>query len=157
MAGPDLAMTSQAQTKADLGRLQASCAELGAQCDLHAQQVGLAATRRDVTQRLEATQAQYDAADAARDFLSIASLGKTLEALKAQSSRLALTQKDYLTLADRHAALVQRVVDTCRELAKAGKVAEVTVLAGKMETLQALDLSALPLLTARKLASCFLT
>jgi hypothetical protein len=97
-----------------------------------------------VTQRLDTAQAQYDAADAAGDFRSIGALGKALEAVKAESDKIALTQKDYLTLADRHAALVQRVVDTCRELAKTGKHAEIATLAGKMDTLMALDLSALP-------------
>jgi archaeosine-15-forming tRNA-guanine transglycosylase len=133
-----------------LDRLLISCRELDAPFDLIVQQVALVPLQKDVSQRLQTAQAQYNAANASGDLRSIGALGKALEAVKAESVTISLTQKDYLTLADRHAQLVQRVVSKCQELAKAGKYAELSALASKLTTLRALDLAALPQLTVGK-------
>jgi hypothetical protein len=139
-----------ALSKSAADRLLKSSAELTAAINPHIQQVALAAQRSSVTQRLEAAQAQYDAAEAAGDFRSIGALGRALENLKAESAKIALSQKDYLTLADRHAQLVQRVVSTCQDLAKAGKYVELSALVTSAENLKTLDLSALTPLIAGK-------
>jgi hypothetical protein len=58
-----------------------------------------------------------------------------------QSAQLPLSEEDYLTLPARHADLVQRVTDTCRNLMKARDYAALGPLSAKLEELRALDLS----------------
>ena len=77
------------------------------ECDRVLQQVACVPQRRDLTQRIPALQTQLEAALAADDFGSIASVGTQLLALQQQSAQLPQSEEDYLTLADRHAALVQ--------------------------------------------------
>jgi hypothetical protein len=70
--------------------------------------------------------------------------GKALKAANSELAQLPLSAEDYLTLADRHVALVQQVTATCTELADAGEYDALDALAIKLEELQALDVSALP-------------
>jgi hypothetical protein len=78
------------------------------------------------------------------DFAAVGQVGKALKVANAHLAQLPLSEEDYLTLADRHAALVQKVTATCTELADAGEYAALDALAIKLEELQALDVSALP-------------
>jgi hypothetical protein len=57
--------------------------------------------------------------------------------LQQQSAQLPLSEEDYLTLPARHADLVQRVTDTCKELALAEEFTAVTVLGAKLSELRA--------------------
>ena len=99
-----------------------------------------------MVQRLATLQTQFDAAEAAadQDFELIAALGLKLEALQLESAQLALSEEDYQTLPVRHAQLVQRVVDQCRELTRAKQFTALAALNAQLKALRALDLSALP-------------
>jgi hypothetical protein len=95
--------------------------------------------------RIPALQAQYDAAlAAADDFVLVGTLGSQLQALQQESAQLSLSEEDYLTLAARHAALVQRVMEECRELAKAQDYTALGSLSAKLQELKALDLAGIP-------------
>jgi hypothetical protein len=99
-------------------------------------------TFRDVIRRREELQREYNALKAAAtNYCSLARVGK---ALKAAVAAVVLTEEDYLTLADRHAALVRRATATCSVLADAGEFNALEFLATKLEELKALDVSALP-------------
>jgi hypothetical protein len=56
--------------------------------------------------------------------------------------KVPLTEEDYLTLEARHAALVQRVTERCKELTKARKFAEVTALGTQLSNMRAVALPA---------------
>jgi hypothetical protein len=89
--------------------------------------------------RRNALRAQYDALDAAgEDFKAIAAVALGLQLQASETGRL--TEKDYLTLADRHAALVQRVTERCKELTKAREFAAVTTLGTQLSALKAVVL-----------------
>jgi hypothetical protein len=108
------------------------------------EEVAQAPARRDAMQRRDALQAEFDAADAADvDFELIASLGVQLQELEKESAQLPLSEEDYLTLADRHAGLVQRVTDACRELKVAKDFVAMGALAKQLTALKAADVSAL--------------
>jgi hypothetical protein len=109
-----------AASKADQDRLLSTCAELRAVCDLVVLQASQAPQRAEMIHRLEAAHGQCDAAEAAaEDFQLIASLGKALQALRQESAQLPLSEEDYHSLPVRHAQLVQRMTDKCKELMKA--------------------------------------
>jgi hypothetical protein len=78
------------------------------------------------------------------DFAAVGQVGKALKAANAELAQLPLSEEDYLALADRHAALVQKVTAACTALADAGEYDALDALAIKLEELQALDVSALP-------------
>jgi hypothetical protein len=78
------------------------------------------------------------------DFAAVGQVGKALKAANAELAQLPLSAEDHLTLADRHAALVQKVTATCTALADTGEYDALDALAIKLEELQALDASALP-------------
>jgi hypothetical protein len=100
------------------------------------------ATFRDTIQRRDQLQKDYNALKtAATDFVA---LGRVGNALKTAVAAVVLTEEDYLTLADRRAALVQKVRVKCAELADAGEFDTLDTLASKLEELKALDVSALP-------------
>jgi hypothetical protein len=82
--------------------------------------------------------AQLAAAVEQEDYELVGALGVQLTAAPP------LSDEDCLTLADRHEALVQKVITTCRELPKAKSYAEVKVLGTKLKELKVLDVSALP-------------
>jgi hypothetical protein len=116
-------------------------ATLLAECERVLQEAAYAPQRRDLTKRLCTLQTQLQAAEAAENFESVASLGLTLTALQQQSAQLPLSEEDYLTLPDRHAALVQRVTEQCRELTRAKNYASLGLLSAKLTMLKALDLA----------------
>jgi hypothetical protein len=108
-------------------------------------QVHRAPARKKLIQKTELLQAQFDVAEAAaEDFVLIGTLGMQLQELERQSAQLPLSEEDYLTLADRHAALVQQVTDRCRDLKAARNFGQLKVLAEQLLELTALDVSNLP-------------
>jgi cell fate (sporulation/competence/biofilm development) regulator YlbF (YheA/YmcA/DUF963 family) len=115
---------------------------LAGECDTILTQFAHVATFRVAIQQRDELQREYDALkSAATDLISLGRVGK---ALKAAVSAIVLTEKDYVALADRHAALVQKVTATCIELADAREFDALDSLATKLEQLRALDVSALP-------------
>jgi hypothetical protein len=74
------------------------------------------------------------------DFVLVGTLGTQLQALQQQAAQLPLSEEDYLTLPARHADLVRRVTDACRELMKARDYAALGPLSAKLKELRALDL-----------------
>jgi hypothetical protein len=91
--------------------------------------------------RRNALRAQYDAIDAAgEDFKAIAAIGLQLDTLAKDWWMMSLCEESYLTLADSHAALVQRVTERCKELTKAREFAEVTALGAQLRELRAVVL-----------------
>jgi hypothetical protein len=101
--------------------------------------------RRDMILRVRTEQAKFDAALAdGTDFGLIASLGKSLQTLKAESAQLPLSEEDYLTLADRHAALLQRMVAACLQLTAAQEFATLATLSAHLKTIKAMDTRELP-------------
>jgi hypothetical protein len=120
-------------------------------------QVAQAPARRDAMQRRDALQAEFDAADGPDvDFEVIAFLGAQLQELELESAQWDLTEEDYLTLADWHAALVQRLTDECRVLAKAREFTAVTALGAKLTALRDAVLPApIPARAAGKRPSTF--
>jgi Tfp pilus assembly protein PilN len=138
-------MQPQQLSKAAIDRVLSVAAEQSAECDVLTTQASQAPQRMAMVQRLEAAQAQYDAAVAAfTDLALIASRGNALVALQLESAQLPLSEEDYLTLPARHAQLVPQVLQTCRELMKAK---EVENLAGLTDKLTALGAVAVPALT----------
>jgi hypothetical protein len=111
-------------------------------CTVLVQQAADAPQCRDIIQQISSLRAQYDAKLAAgQDFLLVAKLGTQLQGLEKKSAQLPLSDEDYLTLAARHAALVQRVTEQCRELTRAKDYAALGPLSAKLQELKALDLS----------------
>jgi beta-phosphoglucomutase-like phosphatase (HAD superfamily) len=132
-------------TQADLKNLRSDSTELCAECNRLCAQAGHAPQRAEMMQRLEDAQAQYDAAVSAfTDLPLVASLGEALHALQQESAQLPLSEEDYLTLADRHATLVQRVVQVCKALAQAKQFYSLAALGGKLKLLRALKLPSIP-------------
>jgi uncharacterized coiled-coil DUF342 family protein len=112
-----------------------------AECDRVLQQIAEVPQRKDLRERTNALHAQLEVVQQAFEFEAFATLGTQLEALQQQSARLALSEEDSLTLPARHAELVQRVTDTCRELMRARDYAALGPLSAKLKELKALDLA----------------
>jgi hypothetical protein len=120
-------------------------AQLLAQCKVVCKQVKAAPAYKDLMQRRRPLQAQFDAAvAAAEDFVLVGTLGMQLQELEKESAQLSLSEEDYLTLADRHTALVQRVTEQCRAQKAASQFTELEKLATQLVALTALDVSELP-------------
>jgi hypothetical protein len=118
------------------------CDALAGEYEIVTIQFTRAATFKDASRRRDELQREYNALkSAATDFVAMGRVGK---ALKAAVTAVVLTEEDYLTLADRHAALVTTVTATCSVLADAGQFDALEALAAKLEELKALDMSALP-------------
>jgi hypothetical protein len=73
------------------------------------------------------------------NFREIVRVRTTLKAVKAAVAQQQLSEANYLTLADRHAALVQKVTDQCKKLADAEDYDALEALAIKLEELILLD------------------
>jgi hypothetical protein len=110
-----------------------------AECERILQQVGDAPDRRDLNERNRTLQAQREAAQAAEDFETVASLGEALKALQRESAYLPLSEEDYVTLPARHAELVQRVTDVCKDLAASAEYEKLQALAKKRDELKVPD------------------
>jgi hypothetical protein len=112
------------------------------ECERVLRQVACAPQRRDLTRRILTERSHLKAALAADDFEQVLTLGMQLQSLQQESAQLLLSEEDYLTLTDRHAALVLRLVEKCTELALAKEFADVTVLGAKLSELRAAALPA---------------
>jgi hypothetical protein len=98
--------------------------------------------RSDIRLRLLSLSAQIEAElAAALDFELVGTLGMQRKSVEKQSAQLPLSEEDYLTLPARHADLVQRVTNACRELMGARDYAALGPLSVKLKELKALDLS----------------
>jgi hypothetical protein len=139
---PTVAVTAPtAAPQPDLNGLLSSFTELSAECNRLCVQASQAPQRAEMMQRLEAAQAQYDAAVSAFTDLSlITSLGKSLQSLQLQSALLPLSEEDYLTLSIRHADLVQRVEQGCKTLAVEKQLDSLATLGGQLKLLKAHEL-----------------
>jgi hypothetical protein len=114
------------------------------ECDSIMAQFAHVPALRDAIQQRDELQAQLEAAEEGDDFVLVGSLGEELDALNLKSDEQPLSEEDYLTMFDRHVALVQKVTETCRELTKAKVYAEVKLLGAKLQELKALDVFVLP-------------
>jgi hypothetical protein len=115
-----------------------------AECERILQQVAAVPQRRDLSQRIQALQPQLKVAEACDDFEQVVALGTQLQVLQQESAQLPLSEEDYLTLGDRHADLVRRVTETCRELTRLKDYAALGPLSAKLKELRALDLTGIP-------------
>jgi hypothetical protein len=117
---------------------------LAAKCNALFTQFANSTHTREAIQHRDELQNTVTALRAARsDFIAVGQAGKALKAARAVIAQLPLSEEDYLTLADRHAELVQKVTTTCAELADAGEIDTVDSMAATLKELQALDVSAL--------------
>jgi hypothetical protein len=113
------------------------CGALAGECDTVITQFAHVPTFRTVIQHRDELQREYDTLKtAATDLMAWGRVGR---ALKAAGAAIMLTEEDYLTLADRYAALVKKVTTTCAELADAAESPALSTLASKLEELKALD------------------
>jgi hypothetical protein len=78
----------------------------------------------------------------AEDFESVASIGTQLQALQQESAQLPLSEEDYLTLADRHAALLLEVTEQCKVLEKAKDFPAMAALGAQLTALLEVAVSA---------------
>jgi hypothetical protein len=100
---------------------------------------------RDALQRLDAAQAQYDAAEAAGEGVErMVSLGKALDAVQQECAQLPLSKKEYQTLPARHAQLMQRLEEKCKQLKKAKDYAGLEKMGALLEALKPLELPDVP-------------
>jgi hypothetical protein len=115
------------------------------QCAALKRLVAFVPQRSDIIQRQQSVRHQFETAlEAAVDFVLVGTLGAELKALQQQAAQLPLSEEDYLTLPGRHADLVRRVTDTCRELMRARDYAALGPLSAKLKELRALDLTGIP-------------
>jgi hypothetical protein len=119
-------------------------AALEEECDTVAAQFDQALDTRDAIKQRDELQTQLDAVNAADDFRGIARVGRAYEAAVALLLQRPLSEEDYLTLADRHEALLKKVAAQCRALADSKDYDALESLASKLEDLKALDVSTLP-------------
>jgi hypothetical protein len=125
--------------------MAAQCAVLFGECDAIMNQFPhLPAIRAAVQHRDALKEELYALKIANVDFTSMGRVGKAVKAAAFTVSQQQLTEEGYLTLADRHEALVHKVTERCRGLADAEDYEALATLAVKLEELQALDVSALP-------------
>jgi hypothetical protein len=117
------------------------CGVLAGECDAVITQFAHVPTFRKAIQHRDKLQREYDALKtAATDLMALGRVGR---ALRAAGAAIVLTEEDYLTLADRHAALVTKVTTMCAQLADATESQALNTLASKLEELKALDVSVL--------------
>jgi hypothetical protein len=116
------------------------------ECDAVIAQFSHAPAVRAAVQQRDELQREFTALNAAKtNFKEIARLGTAHKAAVAAVGKQRLSEKFYLTLAGRHAALMQQVTAMCMKLADAEEFDTVQVLGAKLQKLKALDVSALPL------------
>jgi hypothetical protein len=128
----------------DVAKLSAVISAQVAECDAVSAQFAHVPTLREAIQQRDQLHNEFAALNAAKtNFLEIARVGTAHKAAIAAVLQLPLSEEDYLTLAGRYEALVQKVTATCAELADAGEFDALVVLAAKLEELKALDVSIL--------------
>jgi hypothetical protein len=103
--------------------------------------------------RRDVLQAQFRAADTAEDFNAVATLGQQLQSLQVESAQLSLSEEEYLTLPGRHADLVLRLTEKCKELTRAKDYAAVTALGAKLGELRAVTWPAMDAYTDARRAT----
>jgi hypothetical protein len=115
------------------------------ECDAVVTQFAHVASLKDAIQLRDGLEAQLEVAEKiGDDYELIGTLGEQLLTLRQKVAEQPLSEEDYLTLADRHEVLVQKVTNTCATLARAKAYADVKLLGAKLKELKALDVSALP-------------
>jgi hypothetical protein len=118
------------------------CGVLARECNAVISQFAHVPTFRKVIQHRDELQREYHALKtAATDLMALGRVGR---ALRAAGAAIVLTEEDYLTLADRHAALVTKATSLCAKLADAAESQALNTLASKLEELKALDVSVTP-------------
>jgi hypothetical protein len=111
------------------------------ECNTVIAQLAHALALRDAIQKDE-LQRVYDALKAAKtEFKAIVRVGRALQAAKEAIAQRPLSEQVDLTLADRHAVLVQKVTAACEELLAQDDLDALDTLATKLEELKALDVS----------------
>jgi DNA repair exonuclease SbcCD ATPase subunit len=120
-------------------------AALVSECDIVIAQRAHVPALRDAIQQRDQLQAEFAALKASKsDFAASVKVGRELKALQEAILQLPLSEEDYLTMADRYAALVQKMTVLCERLLENEDLDALEGLASKLEELQALDVSALP-------------
>jgi hypothetical protein len=124
--------------------LDPRCAELELLCVALAEQACHAPARLAALAQRDELQTQLDLLESGgADFARAAVLGLQLTTLRQASVQLPLSEEDYLTLPDRHAALVQKVTTKCDELRNEDRrETALTSLSGKLDQLKGVDLTA---------------
>jgi hypothetical protein len=118
---------------------------LACECDTIVTQFGHVPALREAIQQRDELQRELAALNAAKtNFKEIARVGTAHRAAVAAVLQQALSEEDFLTLSDRHAALVQKLTTTCEELAEAEDYDAVILLGDKLNELKALDVATLP-------------
>jgi hypothetical protein len=129
--------------KSDVAALVQSGKGMRARCDALLQAAEVARQLREMTARMAEVSAHVDAANAARDFQTAASLDHDLRALEREASLLpppAEGKTDDQSLRARQAELLLRVTERCRDLADIQQFAALGKLAAKLRAIQSLDL-----------------
>jgi hypothetical protein len=125
--------------------MDALCDPLIGECDAVMNQFPHVPALRAAVQHRDALKEELYALKIANvDFTSMGRVGKAVKAAAFTVSQQQLTEEGYLTLADRHEAMVRKVTETCTGLSDAEDYEALATLAVKLEELQALDVSALP-------------
>jgi hypothetical protein len=75
------------------------------------------------------------------DVSRLPTLAAPLSAMEGESAQLRLSAVDYLTLRERHAALVAEVTEACRELKQNKQHAQLMAMGAVLAACKALDLS----------------
>jgi hypothetical protein len=111
-------------------------------CDALATQLSHVPACREAIKQREKLRAILDAAEkAGQDWDRVGSLGQQLERLEEEASQLCLSAEDYLSLPDRHAALLEVVGARCKEYKVNKQAALLIELGTKLAALKAMDLS----------------
>jgi hypothetical protein len=99
---------------------------------------------RDAIQQREELQAQLEAAEERDAYQLVIMLGDKLDALQETIKMLPLSEDDYRSLEDRHAALLLKVSCECKALSKARNRTALEPLAVKLDQLKALGFHVIP-------------
>mmetsp|Transcript_105151 Transcript_105151/g.206237 ORF Transcript_105151/g.206237 Transcript_105151/m.206237 type:complete len:367 (+) Transcript_105151:2690-3790(+) len=119
-------------------------AELRGECDTLNSQIKQVPPLRDLILQKGELEKERDAAKSSNNYLALGKVGRALKMVVEQIAGMSVSEEDYVTLRDKHAALVERVEAKCRELAAAHDFDSLLLLAAKLEELKALDVAALP-------------
>lgn len=111
-------------------------------CETMVALFSLLAQRNAMILDIENLRLQRNAAAASGDFAVAAQLGHRRKILEQQP--LPLSEEDYLTLRDRHAALVRRLLDLCQCLFEKEDDNTLAVVSELKRRIESLDLSTLP-------------
>jgi DnaJ-domain-containing protein 1 len=150
-AGTAQRAVQQSTTNAEHSALSEQCNTITAQFQL-VEAMGNAIRRRD------ALQLDLDTLIAAgADLVTTGLAGKDLQAAIAAVAQQPMSEEDYLTLVDRHEALVQNVTDTCKGLLGAAQYDAVIALGTKLKKLQTAKASAEEQVRSAKVAELILS